>query len=62
MKQELICYVKGKEEVHHLSIDGSLEVHDILAELILKISDITHTHSRDILHDVSGKIQIIINQ
>ena len=62
MKQEIFCYVKGKEQVHYLTLDGSLEAHDILAELVVKVAAISKQHSRDVLHDISGKIQIIINQ
>ena len=62
MKQEIFCYVKGKEQVHYLTLDGSLEAHDILAELVLKVSKISKQHSRDVLHNVSGKIQALINK
>ena len=61
MKQEIFCYVKGNEQVHYLILDGSLEAHDILAELVLKVSEISKQHSREVLHDVSGKIQALIN-
>jgi hypothetical protein len=62
MKQEIFCYVKGNEKVHYLTLDGSLEAHDILAELVLKVSKISQQHSRDVLHDVSGKIHTLINK
>jgi len=62
MKQEIFCYVHGNQQVHYLTLDGSLEAHDILAELVLKISNISQKHSRDVLHDVSGKIQVLMNK
>jgi len=62
MKQEIFCYIKGKEQVHYLTLDGSLEAHDILAELVVKVSEISKQSSREVLHSVSGKIQTLINK
>lgn len=62
MKQEIFCYVRGKEQVHYLTLAGSLEAHDILAELVVKVADISKQNSRDVLHDVSGKIHALINK
>ncbi len=62
MKQEIFCYVKGQEQVHYLSLDGSLEAHDLLAELVIKVAEISKQHTHDVLHNISGKIQTIVNK
>ena len=62
MQQEIFCYIKGKEHVHFLSIDGSFEAHDILAEFIIQISKLTEKPARDIMHTVNGKLQVLIQE
>ncbi len=62
MKQEIFCYVKGQEQVHYLTLDGSLEAHDLLAELVIKVAEISKEHTYDVLHTISGKIQTIVNK
>lgn len=62
MKQEIFCYVKGKEQVHFLNVDGSLEAHDILAELVFQIAKLSEASPREVMHTLSGKLQVLINQ
>ena len=62
MKQELFCYIHGKEEVHYLNIDGSFEAHDILADVVMKIAKISDSTPRDVVHRVSGKLQVLMNE
>jgi len=62
MKQEIFCYVKGKEHVHFLSLDGSLEAHDILVDLVTQVAKLSESSSRDVLHKVSGKLHLLMNK
>ncbi|PHR53340.1 MAG: hypothetical protein COA44_15490 [Arcobacter sp.] len=62
MKQEIFCYIQDKEDVHFLNVDGSLEVHDILASFVIQIAKLNESTPRDILHAVSGKLQVLMNE
>jgi len=62
MKQDIFFYIKGKEEAQHFSLEGSLEAHDILADFIIELSKLSSSSPREILHTVSGKLQILINE
>lgn len=62
MKQEIYCYLKEKEHVQFLNIDGSLEAHDILADFVIQISELSDTSARDVLHKVAGKLQVLTNK
>lgn len=62
MKQEIFCYIKGKEDVHFLNLNGSLEIYDILVELVMQTSKLSESSPRDVLHKVSGKLQVLINE
>ena len=62
MRQEIFCYVKGKEQVHFLNVDGSLEAYDILVEFVDQVAKISGNSHRDILHTVAGKLQTFVKQ
>ena len=62
MKQEIFCYVKGKEQVQFLNVDGSLEAYDILVEFVDQVAKISGNSHRDILHTVAGKLQTFVKQ
>jgi len=62
MKQEIFCYIEGEENVHFLNIDGSLEAYDILAAFVIQIAKLNESTPRDVLHAVSGKLQVLMNE
>ena len=62
MRQEIFCYIKGKEHVHFLNIEGSLEAHDILAEFVYQIAALSESTPKEVMHTLSGKLQVLINQ
>jgi len=62
MKQEIFCYVKGKEEVSFLNLDGSLEAYDILVEFIDQVAEISEQSHRDVLHTVAGRLQALVKE
>ena len=62
MKQEIFCYIQGKEHVHFLSIDGSLEAHDVIADFVMQISKLSEKTPRDVMHAVTGKLQVLIQE
>jgi len=44
-----------------LSIEGSLEAHDILAELVCQITKINESTAREVIHILAGRLQALIN-
>ncbi|HIC44350.1 MAG TPA: hypothetical protein EYO73_08735 [Sulfurimonas sp.] len=61
MKQEIYCYINGHDQKHVLNLEGSFQAEDILASLVMQISMLKDSTPRGVLHQVSGKLQVMIN-